>query len=394
MERVYKSNKDCCGCEACANICPEQAITMRLDMYGFIYPVINRDLCVDCGLCRKICAFQNIPITSDKPLATYAATNKSTDVMINSSSGGLFSALATVVFEQNGVVFGCAWNSNMKPEHICIDKPLEIKKLQGSKYVQSRIKNAYIQVQRYLENGKYVLFTGTPCQIAALKSFLNKNYDNLITADLICHGVPSQAFFKDYINQLEDKLKGKIIDFNFRDKSNGWSLLAKATYIKNSKTYFKKIPNSSSYYYTYFLYGDIYRDSCYKCKYAGGNRQGDFTMGDYWGVERIHPNIKTKYGVSVLLVNSQRGMSLIDKMEKYLDLTPSTFEQVKVNNGQLCRPTPMSSKRDEILNSWHNGGLEAVASKYKITYKDKFMNIIRTYLPYSAKEIIKKLIHN
>lgn len=196
-----------------------------------------------------------------------------------------------------------------------------------------------------------MFFTGTPCQVAALNSFLGKDYDNLITADLICHGIPSQAFFNDYITYLEGKLNGKIIDFNFRDKSNGWSLLAKATFQKGSKTYFKKIPNSSSYYYTYFLYGDIYRDSCYECKYAGGTRQGDFTMGDYWGVEKNYANIDTKYGVSALLVNSEKGKSYINKVKKYINLMPSTFKQIKSNNGQLCHPTPMS-KKNEILILW------------------------------------------
>lgn len=392
MERVYKNNKNCCGCEACANVCPKQAIIMNPDKFGFIYPVINNDLCIDCGLCQKVCAFQNVPVTSDEPLEAYAATNKNKEVIINSASGGFFGSLASIVLERNGVVIGCAWNSKMKPEHIYIDNSLDLKKLQGSKYVQSSMNSIYIEVKSQLISKKYVFFTGTPCQVAALKSFLGKDYDNLITADLICHGIPSQAFFNDYITYLEGKLNGKIIDFNFRDKSNGWSLLAKATYQKGSKTYFKKIPNSSSYYYTYFLNGDIYRDCCYECKYAGGTRQGDFTMGDYWGVEKNFASIDTKYGVSALLVNSEKGKSYINRLEKYVNLTPSTFKQIKSNNGQLCNPTPMSKKRNEILNLWIDEGAEALVSDFRIMPKEKILNIIRTYLPYTIKDKIKRII--
>ena len=391
MKRVYKK-KSCCGCEACANICPKQAITMEPDRYGFVYPVINNNLCIDCRLCKKVCAFQNIPVTSDVPMAVYAAVNRNKQIIKNSSSGGIFGALASIVLEKNGIVFGCAWNHDMNPEHICIDKLSDLSKLQGSKYVQSRINNTYIKVQEQLRNEKYVLFTGTPCQVAALKSFLGKDYDNLITADLICHGVPSQAFFNDYINHLEAKYNGKCIDINFRDKSNGWSLMVKLTYIKNSKKYEKKIPNSASYYYNYFLNGYIYRDSCYNCKYAGGTRQGDFTMGDYWGIEKHHPDIITKYGVSALLINNKKGMELCDKLMEYLELTPSTFEQVRENNGQLCQPIPMSSKREEILEIWINGGAEALARRFKVSNKEKILNVFRTYMPYTIKEKVKKYI--
>jgi len=391
MIELFKEKKSCCGCAACANACPRQVITMQPDEDGFIYPVVNGDLCVECGLCQKVCAFQNIPVTADEPLATYAATNKNQEILLNSASGGLFGALASLVFEKNGVVFGCAWNFNMEPEHICIDNLADTKKLQGSKYVQSSIKNTYTEALKYLKSGKHVLFTGTPCQIAGLKSYLGKDYENLITSDLICHGVPNSEFFKGYINYLEGKLKGKVIDFKFRDKSKGWSLLAKATYIREDKTYSKMIPISSSYYYTYFLYGDIYRENCYECKYAGGNRQGDFTMGDYWGVQQAHPEIKTKNGVSVLLANSEKGVALIEKMKKYLDLTPSTFEQARSSNGQLGQPTSMSSKRDEILRLWREEGSQAVADKYKITPKEMIANMIRALLPYSVKETMKKV---
>ena len=170
-----------------------------------------------------------------------------------------------MVFDYNGVVFGCAYNDNMEPEHTCIDNKMNLNKLQGSKYVQSNINFTYKEAKSFLNDGRLVLFTGTPCQIAGLKSYLGKEYDNLITVDLICHGVPSIAFFNGYIQYLEYKLNGKIVDFKFRDKSKGWGLRGKVIYSKKGKVINKRILPIESYYYSYFLDGEIFRENCYKC---------------------------------------------------------------------------------------------------------------------------------
>ncbi|MHB8077058.1 Coenzyme F420 hydrogenase/dehydrogenase, beta subunit C-terminal domain [Desulfosporosinus fructosivorans] len=370
---IYSNKKECCGCTACMSICPKQAITMQPDEDGFVYPTVNDDLCVECGLCRKVCAFQNVPVTPNVPLATYAAINRNQSVLAASASGGVFAALALIIFEKNGVIFGCAFNNNMEPEHICVDNPTNIKNLQGSKYVQSSINVTYADAKLYLEQGRVVLYTGTPCQIAGLKSYLSKDYENLITADIICHGVPSATFFKGYINHLESKLKGKVIDFKFRDKSNGWGLIGKAVYEKNGAVRQEFIAPITSYYYSYFLKGDIYRENCYECKYASANRQGDFTMGDYWGIEKAHPEIETRNGVSVLLVNSAKGMALIERLGNNLDLTKSTFEQAREQNGQLRQPTAKSYKREAILKTWREGGFQAVADGFYKSNKKQLM---------------------
>lgn len=393
MPELFKTKKDCCGCTACMCICPKQAITMKQDEDGFLYPKIDTSLCVECGLCKKVCTIQHVPTTNMEPLATYAAINKNQIVLSNSASGGIFGALASCVFERGGLVFGCAFNENMEPQHICVDNPSDMKKLQGSKYVQSNVNTAYAVVKEYLEEGKWVLFTGTPCQIAGLKSYLGKDYKNLITADLICHGVPSAAFFKGYIKQLEGKLKGKVIDFKFRDKFKGWSLMGKVIYEKNGKLREKLIFPFTSYYYSYFLNGDIYRENCYECKYASGSRQGDFTMGDYWGVEKAHPEIETKNGVSVLLINSGKGMELIGKLTELLTLTKSTFEQAKVQNMLLKKPTAKSNKRESILKMWHEGGYQALADEfYELNKKQILVFRIKMLVPQSAKIVLKKLL--
>jgi coenzyme F420-reducing hydrogenase beta subunit len=366
---------------------------MKSDIDGFIYPIINNDLCVECGLCKTVCAFQHEPVTYAKPFATYAAVNKNQSVLTASASGGIFAALASVVFEKGGVVFGCAFNRDMVPEHICVDNLIDMKKLQGSKYVQSSINTTYAQTRKFLREGRWVLFTGTPCQIAGLKSYLGKDYNTLITADLICHGVPSVAFFKGYIKHLQAKLNGRVIDFKFRDKSKEWGLLGKVIYEKNGVMREKLIPPYTSYYYSYFLKGDIYRENCYECKYASGSRQGDFTIGDYWGVEKAHPEINNRNGVSVLLVNSEKGMMMIEKLKKFLTLTESTFEQASVQNRQLRQPTDKSDRRGVILKMWREGGYQALAYEYYKTNKKQLMVFrIKTLVPQSAKKKIKKLL--
>jgi coenzyme F420-reducing hydrogenase beta subunit len=393
MIELFGEENRCCNCAACMNICPKHAIAIKTNATGFSFPEINHDFCTECGLCNKVCAFQNIPVSGNEPIATYVAINKNNDVLSYSSSGGVFSALATIVLEKNGIVFGCAYNREMEPEHIYVENLHDIKKLQGSKYVESSINTAYRDAKKYLMSGRWVLFTGTPCQIAGLKSFLGKDYNNLITADIVCHGVPSGVFFKEYINYLEDKLRGKVIDLKFRDKSKGWGIRGKVIFEKNGHIKEKIITPITSYYYNYFLKGYIYRENCYECKYACGNREADFTMGDYWGVEIAHPEIETRKGVSVLLVNSKKGTMLIDKLSRYLNLTESTFEQAKMQNGQLNNPTAKSKKREEILTVWRKGGYRAVAGHY---YRENKKQIIlhkgKMLIPQSVKKLFKRIL--
>jgi len=375
------------------SVCPQQAIAMMPDAEGFMYPVIDADTCTECGLCVRTCAFQNVPVTAEEPLATYAAVNKDVATLHNSSSGGVFAALASLTFEKDGVVFGCAFNGDMEPEHICIDNPADMRRLQGSKYVQSDVKNTYAEAQKYLQEGRRVLYTGTPCQIAGLKSYLGKDYDSLITADLICHGVPSAAFFKGYIAWLEERSKSEVIDFKFRDKSRGWGLMGKVVYEKSKAVWEKIISPLTSYYYSYFLEGDIYRESCYECKYAGGTRQGDFTMGDYWGIEKAHPEVETRNGVSVLLVNTEKGMTLMPALSGSLNLTKSTLDQARAQNGQLRQPTARSDRREAILQTWREGGYQAVADEYyKANRKRILISRIKMMVPQPVKRLIKKLL--
>lgn len=415
MVELYRCKENCCACTACMSICPKQAITMKPDEDGFLYPVVDESLCLECGLCKKVCVFQkdikNYNI-SKEPLATYAAVLKNRVLLKNSASGGAFVALALYILNNKGVVFGCSMDKNMQPKHICIDNISDIKKLQGSKYVQSDLKNTFIEAERYLQENRHVIFTGTPCQISGLKSYLGKDYDNLITVDLICHGVPSPLFFKGYVNWLENKLNGSVTDLIFRDKINGWGLTSKVIYKKGNKKNEKIFYPIESYYYQYFLKGYIYRESCYKCPYANSNRPGDFTIGDYWGIEEVHPEIDTSNGVSLILINSKKGLRLVGTMDEfdkdgdsdkisndiklnnYMYLTRSSFNKAKMYNEQLNAPVFNSDERDIILTIFREEGFQGVANKYYSEMKNEIMIWkLKSLIPKPLKNTIKKVLY-
>lgn len=386
---LFKEKKDCYACAACMNICANQAITMEIDENGFTFPKVNNDLCVNCKCCLKVCPSRNEMINMNQPIKVYAAINNNQSILKASASGGVFAALALIIFEKKGAVFGCAYNDEMEPIHIGIDNLSDIKRLQGSKYVQSSINYTFSKIKKLLELGRWVLFTGTPCQVTGLKTFLGYEYPNLIAVDLICHGVPNAAFFKGYIQHLEDKLRGKIIDFKFRDKTKGWGLLGKVIYKNNEVKMEKFIPPIISSYYSYFLNGDIYRDSCYECKYATSFRQGDLTMGDFWGVNNAHPEIVTKGGVSVLLVNSIKGLELIEEISKYITLVQSSFEHICKHNGQLRQPTSKSESREAIFNKWREGKYQAVEMQY---YRSNIKKIIAFRMKKLIPECIRRSV--
>lgn len=223
MPELFEKKEDCCACGACLNICKNQAITMKEDEYGYVYPVIDYKKCSNCGMCKRVCMFQK-ERKLNSPLETYAAVSKDNNLRMNSSSGGIFASLATFILEKGGIVCGAAFSNDLKVNHLIIEEKSQIYKLQGSKYVQSNIKNTFTDVRRFLLQGKVVLYSGTPCQIDGLYGFLQKEYKNLITIDIICHGVPNNRMFLEYIKEIEKDKDQTIKQFNFRDKSLGWGI--------------------------------------------------------------------------------------------------------------------------------------------------------------------------
>ena len=372
---------NCCGCYSCYNICPRKAIEMKKDRFGFVFPQVDEILCVQCGLCKKACGYQESKLENKNTITSYAVMAKDETTLMKSSSGGFFKVAAEQIIKQGGCVFGCSLemeNNFLVPRHIKVCDIHDLEKLQGSKYVQSVIGEIYKEVKEELDKGRKVLFSGTPCQIDGLYHYLlKKKYDNLLTIDLICHGVPSTDLFQKYIVNLEKKIKGNIVNVCFRDKTKGWSFNSTITY-KDKKGNLRKkmMPLQGFSYYKLFLDSEIYRQSCYSCKYADCQRVGDFTIGDYWGIEEEHSDILTKNGgtfdaskgVSCVLVNTNIGLNFLEQIKEYLEYVPSSIEKIKKHNNQLRKPSKMSDDRDKYLEMC-----------YLTNYDDLEKNIYKKY---------------
>lgn len=396
--KLFKDKKDCCACGACLNICPKQAITMQKDEYGFLYPQIDESKCIKCGLCIKTCAFQNSELKNVQ-IKTYAAQSNNTDLK-ESASGGIFASIATNVLREGGIVYGAAMemeNDKLTVRHIAVENDTDLIKLQGSKYVQSSTEKIYQDVKKKLNDNRLVLFSGTPCQVDGLNSYLGKTYDNLTTIDIICHGVPNNQMFQDYIALLEKRYKDKIIDFKFRDKTKCWGLTAKGY---TAKGYTAIIPANVSSYYYMFLKSYIYRNSCYSCKYACKNRCGDITIGDYWGIEKAHSEVLKeneygldyKNGISCLIVNTEQGIKVLEKYKSGLRLLDSAFEKASKENGQLNLPSFVDiNKRAKILGIYRFKGYAEIETWFKWI---KYINMLKSSVPYGLKKVLKKMINN
>lgn len=369
--QLFKNKGNCCGCGSCANACPRNAIRMKEDECGFLYPVIQPELCVACGLCRRVCAFQNETVFNSVT-AVYAAADTDEKRLCAAASGGVFSSVATQVLKENGVVFGSAWQktgNTLKAVHICASDEASLRRIAGSKYVQSDTSEIFSQVKDVLKTGRMVLFSGTPCQVDALYAYLRKKeYENLVTIDLICHGVPNGRMFSDYLSVIENH---PVDNYIFRDKKHGWGLQYAYQYAYHGKTITKRYPSDISSYYHHFLLGDTYRENCYQCKYACEKRCADITIGDYWGIEKEHPEFTKKNGkldvqkgVSCILVNSEKGRMFLDKYGKELTIFPSELSEVLKWNHQLNTPSKPGRQRDAVLQLYRENGWKGVEAHF------------------------------
>lgn len=388
----------CCGCGACALACAKGAITMRPDEDGFLYPQADEDKCVHCDLCEKVCAYRSqTPPTSLKEV--YAAVSGDTDVR-ESASGGLFASFAQTVLAEGGAVYGCAMdyeNGTLWPRHICVTEQQDLIRLKGSKYVQSDPGNSYRDIQRRLAAGQTVLFSGTPCQVAGLKGYLRKEYETLFTLELICHGVPSAKLFQDYISFEEKKRGAKITAFRFRDKSQGWKLYGSMMLDNGQTVQFE--PEESSYYQM-FLNAYTYRENCYTCPYASDHRAGDITIGDFWCIELVHPELLAENGgpldhekgASCLIVNNETGRTLLQRYGNGIRRWASSYESASQYNRQLTNPSAMKPERAEAL-SLSRAGYEKVENWYQHRLRSiKTRRAVRGAVPRPVKTVIKRLL--
>lgn len=341
--------RNCTGCTACVSICPKTCINMIADNNGFLYPKTDTEKCINCGLCEKTC-----PVTATKtqndtvaPI-TYAAKINNDDIRKKSSSGGIFTAVAERIIENNGIVYGAAFTENFSVKHIGITEKDGLELLRRSKYVQSDLNNCFPIIKERLENGKTVLFTGTPCQVSGLLSYLKKPYDNLVTLDFVCHGVPSPIVWKAYLDYQKKKHNSKVTDVNFRDKCNGWKKSSVRLDFENGETYLK--PFGEDHFMKAFLANIILRDSCYECQNKGLHRNSDITVADYWGIDKTDPSVDDDKGLSMVLVQTDKGAKILNAIRDKITLRDTDVTQAIPYNPCLVKSVAPHNFRQYFFN--------------------------------------------
>ena len=388
---LYSSPEQCCACRACSNVCPKNAITFTEDRYGFLFPHIDESLCVECGQCVKACNFHpEAPDFKKEPIKGYAAVLNDKATVKNSTSGGAFMAMAAWILKKGGCVYGCVWDKDMNAVHVCAETMQEVLPMQGSKYVQSDVGKVYSEIKAKLRDGRFVLFAGTPCQVAALRSVLGgKEYDNLFTLDLICHGVPNNRFFHQYLSYLAGKYRGKITDFHFRHKNPDW--LHGCVWMeidKGSRKIIKKLMYAESpYSWLFSKKNKCSRLSCSSCKYACSGRVGDMTIGDFWGHKKVKIGFDYKEGLSCILVNNPKVLPVLD--ERDLTIQEVSIESIINGNTHLRQPSEKDLASDYVMEKSATDGFGAIASEY---FKDNSRLILKKKVQAFIKKI-KALIH-
>lgn len=378
----------CCGCCACVDICAHKAITLKNDIEGFWYPEVNTDLCSECGLCEKICPELNIEKLKrndyQNPVKTLAAIHKRMDVRWDSTSGGAFSALADAMYEQGGYVSGAIYNDDFSVRNYISNNPEDLVKLRSSKYLQSKAEGLYTEIRTLLRNGERVLACGTPCQMAALRSFLRKDYENLIIVDFICRGVNSPKVYRKYLDSLERKHGGKVVYVKAKNKELGWRNLTRKVVFDNGAVYYG-VSMEDDFRRGYHT--NVYcRPSCYTCQYKGFPRMSDITIADYWGIEKVDPNLDNNIGTSMILLNSKKGEDFFELVKDKLEYRETSFQSILPGNPALVSPlSPAKIDREQFFIDLDKGTFEEVTEKYfpynayKQSIKQRIIKIIKPY---------------
>lgn len=403
-----QNKQDCCGCSACVQRCPKQCIKMQPDNEGFQYPIVDTSICISCNLCEKVCPIinDNIP---QQPLKVYAAYNTDEEIRLQSSSGGIFTLLAEETIKKGGVVFGVKFNEDWMPEFDYTETIEGITPFRGSKYVQAIVGNAYKEAESFLKQGREVLFSGTPCQIAGLKKYLRKEYDKLVTVDIICHGVPSPKVWEMYLREKCSELMNvndceksqtatfdniyysKIETINFRSKSAGWGkyrFLLKFADLGDNKKESVCISETrdKNEYMRAYLSNIILRPSCYDCPAKQGKSNSDITIADFWGIDVIDPDFNDDKGCGAVLINTTKGAE-VDVLSQTI-YKEKTFDEIIKYNSSYYKSTTPHPKREEFFNHLDKAGTPSnyISAILTPSLTERIIKRIKLY----AKSILRK----
>lgn len=348
-----EDKKKCTGCYACYNICPVKAIKMIEDEEGFKYPKVDMDKCIRCGLCEKVCPINNPVIkeqNKEKP-TIFAAWSKDENIRLDSTSGGVFSELAKDIYRQNGYICGAIYNKDWLVEHYISSDEKELDELRSSKYLQSDMNDNLKKIKDLLELGKKVLICGSPCQIAGLYNYLqNKEYENLYTCDFICRGMNSPKIFKKYIRDLEKKYNSTVKKIKFKNKTYGWHNFSTKIEFENGKKYIGS-RYIDSYMIGYLQYNAFVRPCCYDCKFKGLPRKSDITLADFWGIENINSKLDNDHGTSMILLNSEKGRQIFEKIKDKINYTEITSNKVFAENACIDKSIQMTNSRKQVFDN-------------------------------------------
>ena len=414
-----RDKAQCCGCEACVQRCPKHCIALVEDAEGFLYPKVDASLCVDCGLCEKVCPVVN-QSAERQPQAVYAAINPDSDVRQSSSSGGIFSALADAILSQGGVVFGVCWDKDWQLIFDYAETQADLSRFRGSKYLQAHVGDAYIKAEQFLKSGRQVLFTGTPCQIVALKRYLKRDYDNLLAVDVICHGTPSPGVFRSYLSEeiarvadrqqkntvslsskphiaernMLDTAGWRIGDIQFRDKLLGWKkfsftlCLAEVSAEGEENSVSLSYPLNENIFMRGFLRDFYLRPSCYSCPAKSGKSGSDITLGDFWGINQLKPEIDDDQGVSAVCVNTNKGVSWYNSLS--LEQYSMSYDDVCRYNPALVRSVVCPLQRIKFFERYGKASFFSLVNDLcRISFARRVINKVKSILRRIYKIVIK-----
>ena len=394
IQIIEKEN--CCGCTSCANACPKRAISMLPDEEGFLYPVADKDLCVDCGICKKVCPIENKPKNHKAELETYVLRTKNCDVLMNSTSGGFVTPLATYVLEHDGVVCAASYDEDFKVKHTIIENisggGYNLSKIRGSKYVQSNLDDCFVKIKNYLEQNRMVCFVGTTCQVNGLKAFLHMDYERLITIDLVCHGTPSPKLWNKYLNYQKSKYRSEIRNISFRNKTYGYHSGTMKICFENGKKYYGSA--RVDYMLKSFFKEISSRPICYQCPFKTLERCSDFTIFDCWHAAELVPGLKDDdRGYTNVIVQSDRGKEILHKIgDKYEMYQADTKKAIAFDGIMVLNSAKPHARRSEFYIGMDDCTMQNQIQKFiPVTKKDYVIEFSKKLLYHIG---VFRIIHN